>query len=313
MNESTEHGQTFRSSRASRFLGTLSLLLLLLSALVGVGWAHEHVDFLGLKGLGELIFQAIAASLALAALVLGVVALVNIRRGVGKIEGRRHAISGIVTGSVTLLPLLVGYGVVMPIVAWREGQEERKDKLKMLGLAMLYYHDAYGHFPPAVLRDPTLGDRAQPYSWRVAILPIIGESQLYSQYRLDEPWDSPANRELLTRMPAVFALPGSASAGKGITHYQVLVGQGTAFERPDLRVRLGDFPRGAAQTILAVEAADPVPWTKPQDLPYTPDGPLPKVGGLWGKGFYALFADGTVRWIDAEEQETVLRTQVPLR
>jgi hypothetical protein len=232
---------------------------------------------------------------------------------VGKIEGRRHAISGIVTASVTLLPLLVGYGVVLPIIAWRESQEERKDQLKVLGLAMMTYHDAYGHFPPAVLHDPTLGDRAKPYSWRVAILPIIGEYQLYSQYRRDEPWDSPANRELVARMPAVFALPGSASAAKGLTHYQVLVGPGTAFERADIRVRLGDFPRGAAQTILAVEAADPVPWTKPEDLPYTPDGPLPKVGGLWGKGFYALFADGTVRWIDAEEQETMLRTKVPLK
>ncbi len=312
MNESTERTQSLRSSRASRFLGTLSLLLLLLSALVGVGWAHEHVDFLGLKGLAELIFQAVAASVALAALVLGIVALVSIRRGMGKIQGRGHAISGIVTASVTLLPLLVGYGVVMPIIAWKAEEQERRDRLKMLGLAMLYYHDACGYFPPAVLRDPTLGDRAQPYSWRVAILPIIGENELYAQYRRDEPWDSPANMEVLARMPAVFAMPGSASAAKGLTHYQVLVGPGTAFERPDVKLRLGEFPRGAAQTILAVEAADPVPWTKPQDLPYIADGPLPKVGLLGGKGFYALFADGTVRWIEPEERETVLRTQVPL-
>jgi hypothetical protein len=313
MNDTTEHTQTMRLARRSRFLGTLTLMLLLLSALFGVAWSREHVDVLGLQSHGEVICQAIAAALAIVALYLGIFALVKIRRGAGKIEGRRHAISGIVTASVTLLPLLVAYGVVLPIVAWREGQEERKDKLKVLGLAMLTYHDAYGHFPPAVLHDPALGDRAKPYSWRVAILPIIGEYQLYCQYRRDEPWDSPANRELLARMPAVFALPGSARAAAGLTHYQVLVGPGTAFERPDMRVRVGDFARGTAQTILAVEAADPVPWTKPDDLPFSPDGPLPKVGGLWGKGFYALYAEGTVRWINAEEQETVLRTQVPLK
>jgi hypothetical protein len=61
-----------------------------------------------------------------------------------------------------------------------------------------------------------------------------------------------------------------------------------------------------------VEAADPAPWTKPVDLPYDPDGPLPKVGGLVGDGFHALFADGTVRWIEAAEQDSALRTLVPI-
>jgi prepilin-type processing-associated H-X9-DG protein len=116
-------------------------------------------------------------------------------------------------------------------------------------------------------------------------------------------------------MPAVFAKPGSARTAGGLTHYQVLVGPGTAFERGDSQVRTyraESFPRGAGQTILAVEAADPVPWTKPEDLSYAPDGPLPKVGGLVGNGFHALFADGSVRWIEAGEQANVLRTLVPL-
>jgi hypothetical protein len=313
MNESSEYAQTIRLSRLSRFLGTLTIFLLLLSALFGVAWSQERVDVLGLQGRGELICQAIAASLGLAALVLGIRALRNIRRGVARIEGRRHAISGVVTAGLALLVLGVGYGVVVPILEWQEMKEQRRANLMMLGLAMMYYYDACGRFPPAVLHDPALGARAQPYSWRVAILPILGENELYSQYRRDEPWDSPANKELLARMPAVFAVPGRARTAAGVTHYQVLVGPGTAFERPDMRLTLAGFPRGAAQTILAVEAADPVPWTKPEDLPYTPDGPLPKVGGLWGKGFHALFADCTVRWIPADEKETVLRTLVPLK
>jgi hypothetical protein len=177
---------------------------------------------------------------------------------------------------------------------------------------MNLYHDYYGHFPPAVLHDPALGDRGQPYSWRVALLPFLEEDNLFHQYRRDEPWDSPANKAVLARMPRVFALPGRRAADS-LTHYQVLVGPGTAFESPDWKVRLGDFLRGADQTILAVEAADPVPWTKPEDLSYTPDGPLPKVGGLVGKGFHALFADASVRWFEAEQQESALRTLVPLK
>jgi hypothetical protein len=112
-------------------------------------------------------------------------------------------------------------------------------------------------------------------------------------------------------MPPVFAAPGDVRAANGLTHYQVLVGPGTAFERPGLGLRLADCPRGADQTILVVEAADPVPWTRPEDLPYAPDGPLPKVGGLLGKGFHAMFADASVRWIEAEQQESALRTLVP--
>jgi prepilin-type processing-associated H-X9-DG protein len=142
-------------------------------------------------------------------------------------------------------------------------------------------------------------------------LPYLGAKELFSQYRRDEPWDSPANKAALARMPRVFAAPGDVRAADGLTHYQVLVGPGTAFERPDLRVRFTDFPRGASETILVMEAANAVPWTKPQDLPQGPDGPLPKVGGLVGNGFHALFADGSVRWIEAEKQENELRTRPP--
>ena len=167
-----------------------------------------------------------------------------------------------------------------------------------------------------MLLDPELGDRAKPYSWRVALLPIFGKQgyDLYTQYRRDELWDGPNNIKLLARMPQVYAMPGSRRAMEGFTHYQVLVGPGTTFERPDLRLntfRAESFPRGAAQTILVVEAADPVPWTKPEDRPYAPDGPLAKVGGLVGNGFHAMFADATVRWMEGAQQESALRTLVP--
>jgi hypothetical protein len=149
----------------------------------------------------------------------------------------------------------------------------------------------------------------------VALLPYLGEKELYSQYRRDEPWDSPANQAILARLPPVFAPPGRGRPADGLTHYQVLVGPGTAFERPDLRLDpfgAESFPRGAAETILIVEAADPVPWTKPEDLSYDPEGPLPKVGGLVGNGFHAMTADGSVRWIKAEQRDSALRTLVPL-
>jgi hypothetical protein len=316
MNENTISRPTSRFAWKSHFWGVFSLLLLMLSGcfILGItrvgslgGPTQEEVTHLSR---GALVCQGLAVLAALAAIVLGIVALGNIPRGAGKGAGRGWAVSGLVTGALTLLTLVVVYGVVPLLLAWHARKVESANNLKELGLAMNLYHDYHGHFPPAVLRDPALGDRAQPYSWRVALLPFLEEDNLFHQYRRDEPWDSPANKAVLARMPRVFALPGRRAAD-GLTHYQVLVGPGTAFESPDLSFRLGDFPRGAAQTILAVEAAVPVPWTKPEDLPYDPDGPLPKVGGLVGDGFHALFADASVRWIEPDQQEITLRTLVP--
>jgi chromosome segregation ATPase len=45
-----------------------------------------------------------------------------------------------------------------------------------------------------------------------------------------------------------------------------------------------------------VEAAAPVPWTKPEDLPFVPDQALPPLGGLFGGDFHALMADGGVQF-----------------
>ncbi len=46
-----------------------------------------------------------------------------------------------------------------------------------------------------------------------------------------------------------------------------------------------------------VEAAEAVPWTKPLDLNYHPEKPLPKLGGLFLRGFHALQLDGEIQFI----------------
>jgi prepilin-type processing-associated H-X9-DG protein len=53
-----------------------------------------------------------------------------------------------------------------------------------------------------------------------------------------------------------------------------------------------------------------VPWTRPDDLPYAPDQPLPKLGGLFPNGFNAAFADGSVRFINRDTDEAVLRALI---
>src|SRR5262249_19622762 len=47
-------------------------------------------------------------------------------------------------------------------------------------------------------------------------------------------------------------------------------------------------------TIGVVEAGEAVPWTKPDDLGYDDNKPLPKLGGLFPDGFHAVMLDGSV-------------------
>jgi hypothetical protein len=64
---------------------------------------------------------------------------------------------------------------------------------------------------------------------------------------------------------------------------------------------------GASYTLLAAEAGEPVPWTKPDDLPYDPNKPLPKLGGLFSDGYHVVFCDGSVRFVKHKFNEKIMR------
>jgi hypothetical protein len=191
-----------------------------------------------------------------------------------------------------------------------------RNNLQQIDLALHSYHDTYGRLPPAVVRGP---DGRPLYSWRVLLLPFLEQENLYAEFRLDEPWDGPHNRTL--QMPWCYRPLSGGSDGPGLTHYQVFVGPGTAFERDGLT--WADFPGGLDRTLLVVEAAEPVPWSKPADLAYAPDGPLPPLGGVAARpvrvlgwevgrrpGFNACFADGSARFLRSPTDERILRTLI---
>jgi hypothetical protein len=53
-----------------------------------------------------------------------------------------------------------------------------------------------------------------------------------------------------------------------------------------------------------------VPWTKPQELTYDPDGPLPELHGLFRDGFRACTADGAYRFLRKGTAEATLRALI---
>ena len=175
--------------------------------------------------------------------------------------------------------------------------------LRQIGVALHAAAAKDGHFPPAAICDA----QGNPLlSWRVAILPYLGEGDLYKQFHLDEPWDSKANRRLQGKMPSVFR--GRSGNLSRTTHYLAVVGEGFAFFGRQGRA-LSEFKDGLSQTVLIVETplTKSVIWTKPDDLELTAADPR---AGLFGRNdstFLALFGDGHVDSIPSAVSDDVLR------
>src|SRR6266545_7955917 len=171
------------------------------------------------------------------------------------------------------------------------------------------YNDTHGRLPPAVV----YGADGEPlYSWRVLLLPYIEEEALYKEFHRHEPWDSPHNLALLARMPSSYAPPRGKAYKVPASHtvVHVFVGEGAAFEGAEGKRLPDDFPDGTSNTLLLVEAGTPVPWAKPEDLPYASDRPLPELRSLFQDGFRACRADGSLRWVKKETSEAALRAAV---
>jgi uncharacterized protein (TIGR03067 family) len=183
------------------------------------------------------------------------------------------------------------------------------NNLKQIGLAMHNYHSVYKALPLHAIYSQ---DGTKPLlSWRVAILPFIEQQPLYQEFKLDEPWDSPHNKKLIAKMPPIYAPVGPPNAKPGLTPYQVFTGPDTLFNRTT-KMTLEDIGDGTSNTLLVIEAKEPVIWTKPDDLPLPKDkkDKMPAVGGMFKNGMLVLFCDGSVQFLRRDLAPDVLRALV---
>lgn len=160
-------------------------------------------------------------------------------------------------------------------------------RLRNLALGVLNYESAQGHLPPpAEARSP---EGPKGLSWRVHILPFLGELELYKRFALDEPWDSPTNIKLLTEMPSIYNQYGSrllapAGAKPGYTTVVAPIGENTILGA-DGSITFSAITDGTSNTILLVivRKEKSVPWTAPQDYVFNRKDPSADLEFVDGK------------------------------
>lgn len=168
-------------------------------------------------------------------------------------------------------------------------------KLKQIGQAVLAYEKDLKSYPPAFNKD---ADGKPLLSWRVHILPYLGNRLLYRQFHLNEPWDSEHNKRLIRRMPLVFK-DGMGNADRGETAFVGLVGANSAFDPDGVPRKAGTFSSPKTM-IVQTNSNLGVIWTKPDDLIL--DGK--EIGAIlkfMSPRWVALFSDGSTRVLQSKD------------
>lgn len=132
--------------------------------------------------------------------------------------------------------------------------------LKDISLALHYFQEQHGHFPPAYTVDEK-GNRL--HSWRTLILPYLDEWSLYNSIDLTKPWDDPANADAYAMAVKVYQCPASGIK-PGLTTYLAPVGPDWSFAG-EARRSLDDVGEESV-LVMEVDLKHAVHWMSPYDF-----------------------------------------------
>lgn len=227
-------------------------------------------------------------------------------------------------GTLTIFGVLTLFFAASAVVL-RQREAARSERceqnLRRIYRAFAERADADGTYPPAFTTD---AEGRKLHSWRVLLLPYLGEAELFAQIRLDEPWNSEWNSQFHARTPDVFkcaSTPKSFDDKSCQCAFSVVLsdaesGVETAFRADGRSVAPEEIRDGAANAILCVERATPVCWMAPDSEPTAarvlaenekPSRERVDFGGGHGRGANVLMFDGSTRFLSEKIDGGVLR------
>ena len=186
--------------------------------------------------------------------------------------GGHRTVAKVIAGGLLLTGLIIGSvaafrygGTAITQIRGGQVQAASKANLQKIAAALNNYAADYGRYPPPYTTDAS---GVPLHSWRVLILPYLGEDELYASIDLQRHWNKTQDAGAYPQsMPAVYRHPG----GGGWTNhsnYYLITGMGTLFPPtgPLDPTRVADEPD---KTILLVESDFYPPsgnWLEPVDL-----------------------------------------------
>ncbi len=261
----------------------------------------------------------------LAALVLGLQAVGEIRRSRGKRTGMPSALFGMLLGvaGMFLGPMVVEeYGQQLQQSMQRE---QTTANLAAIGKALQSYHGQHNQFPAGGIfaKDPN-GGEVPMHGWMTSLLPYLGHEQLHRSIDFKLPYDADVNVPAMEFVVPQFLAAGiekrTNARGFAVTHFAGVGGEfiddqsglvPVGIFGHNSKVTQADVSDGLSQTIAVGEIPnDFPPWGSPENWRAIGDGLNKDISGFGNSdnsGALFLKADGSVRFYSNKTQRRILQ------
>ena len=140
----------------------------------------------------------------------------------------------------------------------------RVESLTRVADAIEAYEGKYGRLPSmnAVTADESTATGIPPqFSWRTAILPFLGEQELYDRFDFAKPWDAEENLAVAQEVPAAFRNDGNQQS----TSLQLVAGTEGVYRADRPQPLIKDIQDRAIWTAIAIETVEAAArnWIQP--------------------------------------------------
>ncbi|MGB7344101.1 MAG: DUF1559 domain-containing protein [Pirellulaceae bacterium] len=170
---------------------------------------------------------------------------------------------------------------------------------KRVLLAFHNYHSAYAHCPPRCWTDKA----GNPLlSWRVTILPFMGQQALYRDMKRGEAWNSKDNQTFTEMAVPEYAGSRPDREHPAYTRLRAPVYPGSLWHGDGPPKKFADVNDGLSNTIALIYAPQDAatPWTSPEPWIISEDDPMKDVFGDQDSTIMARL-DGSVHFVKKSE------------